>query len=93
MTEKDLIEQMCNDLNQAHDEICKLQGLDPTTHDWPEWTPQANSIRIAEKMLRKKLAKTDQWTLFPCWNECPNLLKGRPLNLNFENERRKPKGA
>lgn len=53
------------DLNQAHDEICKLQQIDPKTHDWPEWTPQAISIRIAEKLLNEKLAKTNQWTQYP----------------------------
>lgn len=60
-----MIEQFCRDLNQAHDELCKVQGLDPATHDWPEWTPQANSIRWAEKRLGRKLAKTNAWTLYP----------------------------
>ncbi len=64
-SERNLIEQLCKDLNQAHDEICRLQGIDPTTHDWPEWTPQANSIRCAERMLYRKMAKTNQWTEYP----------------------------
>lgn len=62
----DMLEQLCRDLNQAHDEICELQGIkDPSLHDWPEWTPQANSIRWVERRLGRKMAKTDQWTLFP----------------------------
>jgi hypothetical protein len=52
------LEQACNDLNSAHDEICKLQKIDPKKFDWPEWTPQANTIRWAEKLLGKKLSKT-----------------------------------
>jgi hypothetical protein len=61
-----LIEQLCNDLNQAHDELMKIQGeAHPESLDWPEWTPQANSIREAEKLIARKLAKTDAWTLFP----------------------------
>ena len=64
-TDEDMLEQLCKDLNGAHDEICKLQGIDPLTHDWPEWTPQANSIRWVEKRLGKRLAKTSQWSLYP----------------------------
>lgn len=61
-----LVEQLCRDLNGAHDEIMQMQNCtDPQKYDWPEWTPQANSIRWAEKMLQKKLAKTNAWTLFP----------------------------
>lgn len=63
-----MIEQFCADLNLAHDELMKTQGAtreQSARLDWPEWTPQANSIRWAEQLLGKKLAKTDQWTLFP----------------------------
>jgi hypothetical protein len=63
-----LIEQLCKDLNQAHDELMVAQGCKRTEtgkYDWPEWTPQANSIRIAEKLLGKRLAKTEAWTLYP----------------------------
>ena len=60
-----MIAQLVSDLNQAHDEICKLQDLTPERQDWPEWTPQANSIRWAEKRLGKRLAKTAQWSEFP----------------------------
>lgn len=62
------VEQMCADLNQAHDEILRAQGCEPEDfdkHDWPEWTPQANSIRWAERMLGKRLAKTSMWSTFP----------------------------
>jgi len=55
---KSALEQACNDLNQAHDEICNLQDIDPDKFDWPEWTPQANTIRWAEKLLDKKLSKS-----------------------------------
>lgn len=63
-----MVEQFCRDLNEAHNEILRLQGVgekDFNRHDWPEWTPQANSIRWAEGQLKKKLAKTDIWTLYP----------------------------
>lgn len=33
------------DLASAHAEICVLQGLEPSTHSWPEWSPQANTLR------------------------------------------------
>lgn len=66
MEEHQLIEQLCRDLNNAHNEIIKLQSQDdPAGFDWPEWTPQANSIRWAERLLGKRLAKTDSWTMFP----------------------------
>lgn len=66
MTPEQLIEQLCRDLNQAHDELMKMQEVqDPSVVDWPEWTPQANSIRAAETMLGRKLAKTNLWTMFP----------------------------
>lgn len=42
--------QYRSDLSGAHAEICKLQGLDPATHHWPEWTPQANSLRWLDKI-------------------------------------------
>ena len=72
MTQEHLIEQLCRDLNQAHDEIMKLQGVEcPQIYDWPEWTPQANSIRDAEKLLGKKLSKTDRWTMFPSHRGAP----------------------
>lgn len=62
-----LIEQLCKDLNQAHDEIMLAQGWarKDAALDWPAWTPQANSIRWAETMLGKKLAKTDIWSVYP----------------------------
>lgn len=42
-----------SDLASAHAEICKLQGLDPAKHRWPDWTPQANSLRWF-KAIREK---------------------------------------
>lgn len=65
---KSMAEQFCVDLNQAHDELMIAQGITPEEakqHDWPEWTPQANSIRWAEKILKRRLAKTTAWTLYP----------------------------
>ena len=60
-----LIEQLCTDLNEAHDEIMELQGCnEPKAYDWPEWSSQANSIRWAERLLGKGLAKTEQWSLY-----------------------------
>ena len=46
-----LCEQVPIDLSSAHAEICKLQGLDPKTHSWPDWTPQANTLRWLENKL------------------------------------------
>lgn len=63
-----LIEQLCGDLNVAHNELLMAQGCpvdDCGKFDWPEWSPAANSIRKAEELVGKKLAKTDNWTLFP----------------------------
>lgn len=63
-----VIEQLCRDLNEAHNEILRQQGVAESDYgkfDWPEWTPQANSIRWAEKILKKKLAKTNHWTIYP----------------------------
>jgi hypothetical protein len=63
-----MIKQLCRDLNEAHNEILRQQGVpeaDFNKYDWPEWTPQANSIRWAEGETKTKLAKTDNWTLYP----------------------------
>jgi hypothetical protein len=40
-----VMRQAETDLKSAHAEICKLQGVDPATASWPDWTPQANSMR------------------------------------------------
>lgn len=69
-----LIQQLCRDLNEAHNEILRLQNVtedDFGKWDWPEWSPQANSIRWAERVLQGRLAKTTQWTLFPPLCRCP----------------------
>lgn len=63
-----LIQQLCRDLNEAHNEILRQQGVAETDYnkfDWPEWTNQANSIRWAERETRVRLAKTNHWTLYP----------------------------
>jgi hypothetical protein len=63
-----MIEQFCRDLNEAHNEILRAQGVaekDFNHYDWPEWSPQANSIRWAEDLLKKRLAKSDNWTRYP----------------------------
>ena len=63
-----IIKQLCRDLNEAHNEILRQQGVaesDYGKYDWPEWTPQANSIRWAERETKERLAKTDSWTLYP----------------------------
>jgi hypothetical protein len=56
-----MIEQFCRDLNDAHNEILRLQGVQPedySKYDWPEWSAPANSIRWAERVLGKSLSKT-----------------------------------
>lgn len=71
VTEKDdetkrLVRALVWSLNDAHNEILKLQGCtDLYRYDWPEWSSPANSIRWAEKMLGEKLAKTNIWSMFP----------------------------
>lgn len=63
-----LVQQLCRDLNEAHNEILRQQGVpesDYGKYDWPEWTPQANSIRWAERETHTRLAKTNHWTLYP----------------------------
>lgn len=41
---KTIADQVECDLNAAHAEICKLQGIDPAKHDWPKWSSPANTI-------------------------------------------------
>ena len=58
---KRALEQACRDLQQAHDELMKAQGCEsPRDFDWPRWTPQANTIRWAERLLGKPLGKRGQ---------------------------------
>ena len=40
-----VIRQAEADLKSAHAEICKLQGVDPATHSWPEWSSPAHTLR------------------------------------------------
>lgn len=44
-TLSEVMRQVEIDLRAAHAEICKLQGLDPARHSWPDWSPQANTLR------------------------------------------------
>lgn len=50
-----VMRQSENDLQSAHAEICKLQGIDPQEHTWPRWSPQANSLRWFA-ILREKFS-------------------------------------
>lgn len=62
------LERFCEALNEAHDEILRVQGIDPKdfgNYDWPRLTPQAERIRFAERLLGRRMAKTREWTLFP----------------------------
>lgn len=49
MTERETLKLMCRqvelDLSLAHAEICKLQNIDATKFSWPDWSPQANTLR------------------------------------------------
>jgi hypothetical protein len=51
-----LCDQVESDLKSAHEQICKLQNLDPATNSWPDWSPQANTLRwlpaVREKLTR-----------------------------------------
>lgn len=79
-----LIEQLCRDLNEAHNEILRQQGVvesDYGKYDWPEWGPQANSIRWAERETKTRLAKTDAWTLYPA-NQQATTLQGKTGRIN-----------
>lgn len=44
-----------HDLKSAHAELCKLQGIDASRNTWPDWSPQANSIRWF-KAIRERFA-------------------------------------
>lgn len=80
-----LIQQLCRDLNEAHNEILRQQGVaesDFGKYDWPEWTPQANSIRWAERETKTRLAKTDQWTLYPTVTEGSQPNPGKTGRIN-----------
>lgn len=75
-----LVQQLCRDLNEAHNEILRQQGMaesDFGKYDWPEWSPQANSIRWAERETKTRQAKTDQWTLYPKQEQAPAPAEGK----------------
>lgn len=52
-------EQVKSDLASAHAEICKLQGLDPKTQQWPSWTPQANTLRWIDGEISAALSRAN----------------------------------
>ena len=48
-----VMRQLETDLKGAHAEIVKLQGGDPEKYTWPEWSPQANSLRWFDAIRAK----------------------------------------
>lgn len=63
---RDALEQCCKDLNQVHTQWMEHQGAeDGTNYDFPEWTPQANTLRWAEKLLGKRFVKDPRNSRFP----------------------------
>lgn len=50
---EEVMRQTETDLAAAHEEICKLQNLDPKTHSWPEWSSPANTLRWFEEIRKK----------------------------------------
>lgn len=53
------------DLKSAHAEICKLQNLDSSKHEWPHWSTQANSLRWFDAIREKFPAPPDPGRLVP----------------------------
>lgn len=90
-----MIEQLCRDLNEAHNEILRQQGVaeaDFNKFDWPEWSPQANSIRWAERETHTRLAKTNHWTLYPTTEEALTTAEGKTGSIaSRADERERPK--
>ena len=61
-----LVERLCIDLNDAHSTLMSVQNVAfPQKCDWPACSSAAQDIRMAERLLCKKLAKTNDWTLYP----------------------------
>jgi hypothetical protein len=54
-----LIGQYRADLDSAHAEICRLQGADRRTRRWPDWSPQANTLRWLDE-IEQGLASHDE---------------------------------
>jgi len=46
-----LARQVQTDLASAHEEICRLQGIDPATHSWPAWSPQRHTLDWCAKII------------------------------------------
>lgn len=72
-TEREALDQVMrqaeSDLASAHAEICRLAGLDPATTTWPEWSPQANSLRWF-KEIRKKFGLHELEPVTPLKGGC-----------------------
>jgi hypothetical protein len=54
-----VMDQAARDLKSAHEQICKLQNLDPAKHDWPQWSSPANSLRWFDAIREKFPAAHD----------------------------------
>ena len=52
-TLREVMRQAENDLAEAHKVICELQGADPKTTNWPEWSSPANTLRWFEAIRDK----------------------------------------
>ncbi|HKR17671.1 hypothetical protein [Rhizorhapis sp.] len=76
-----LAESLCAqvkiDLAAAHEQICKLQGLDPETHAWPEWSSPANTMRWVDEII---LPAIKQHVTHPTPTELP----GDALRATFK---------
>lgn len=61
MEEKDrLIDQLCYDLQLAHNEICSLQNIEnPENYTFPVWSSPFNTLRWAEELMGKSYKKKD----------------------------------
>lgn len=53
------MDQVVSDLASAHAEIVKLQGGDPAKYTWPEWSPQANTLRWIPDLRARFIAAMD----------------------------------
>lgn len=56
--------QVESDFASAHASICMLQGVNPATRTWPEWSPQANTLRWFEQ-IRQRIAPSPEAAALP----------------------------
>lgn len=54
-----VMDQVERDFTSAHAEIARLQGLDRMLVTWPEWSPQANTLRWFKKIREEMPRPTD----------------------------------